>query len=182
MPLLSSFNVRLALAAVLLAGLFAAHLADYDQLVEAPAQNRGEPASITVATVDEAIDQYIKGYAFEAYRNVFEQSNFAVNPPPPPPKPKPVKLVEPPPPPPPPPKPKPFTANLEVTGIAITPERKLVMVWDKTRKETQVLRESEKLYRWKVVSINSERVVLQHDLGGRYEFAVNEDTLTDTGN
>jgi hypothetical protein len=131
MPLLSSFNLRLALAAVLLAGLFAVHLADYDQLVEPQAQGRDKPQPITVATVDEAVDQYIKGYAIDTYRNVFEQSNFAVNPPPPPPKPKPVKVVEPPP----------------------------------------------QIQRWRVVSIDRQRVVLRHPLGGRYEFIVNEDTL-----
>ena len=187
MPPLSSFSIRLGLAALLLLGLAAAHVADYSRLAEPPAERRSEPPPITIATVDEAIDQYIKGYAFAAYRNVFEQSNFAVNPPPPPPKPKPVKIIEPeppPPPPPPPPKPQPpvFTANLEVTGIAITPERKLVMVWDKNRQETHVLGERERIQRWRVVSIDKQRVVLQHPLGGRYEFIVNEDTLIDFNN
>jgi outer membrane biosynthesis protein TonB len=128
MPPLLSYSIRLGLAALLLLGLAAAHVADYARLIEPPAKKSAEPTRITRATVDEAIDQYIKGYTFDAYRNVFERSNFEVNPPPPPPKPKPVKIVKPeppPPPPPPPPKPKPFTANLEVTGIAITPERKL---------------------------------------------------------
>jgi hypothetical protein len=72
-----------------------------------------------------------------------------------------------------------FTANLEVTGIAITPERKLVMVWDKNRKETHVLAERERIQRWRVVSIDKQRVVLRHPLGGRYEFIVNEETLVD---
>ena len=186
MPPLSSYSIRLGLAILLLLGLAAAHITDYGNLVEAPAQPRKEPAGITHASIDEAIDQYIKGYAFAAYRNVFEQSNFAVNPPPPPPKPKPVKIVEPEPPPPPPPPPKPqppvFTSNLEVTGIAITPERKLVMVWDKNRQETHVLGERERIQRWRVVSIDKQRVVLQHPLGGRYEFIVNEDTLIDFNN
>ena len=136
---------------------------------------------------------------------MFERSNFAVNPPPPPkpepvkivrpepppppppppPKPKPVKIVRPeppPPPPPPPPKPQPFTANLEVTGIAITPERKLVMVWDKNDEVTHVLAENERIRRWRVVSIDSQRVILRHPRGGRYEFIVNEDTLVDIEN
>jgi outer membrane biosynthesis protein TonB len=182
MPPLLSYSIRLGLAALLLLGLAAAHVADYARLIEPPAKKSAEPTRITRATVDEAIDQYIKGYTFDAYRNVFERSNFEVNPPPPPPKPKPVKIVKPeppPPPPPPPPKPKPFTANLEVTGIAITPERKLVMVWDKNRKETHVLAERERIQRWRVVSIDKQRVVLRHPLGGRYEFIVNEETLVD---
>ena len=90
MPPLSSYSIRLALAVLLLLGLAAAQVADYGRLLEPPAQRRSEPPRITVATVDEAIDQYVRGYAFDAYRNVFERSNFAVNPPPPPPKPKPV--------------------------------------------------------------------------------------------
>ena len=49
-----------------------------------PAEKLGEGV---FATVDDAVDQYVKGYVFDAYRNVFERSNFAVNPPPPPPKP-----------------------------------------------------------------------------------------------
>jgi hypothetical protein len=172
MPPLSSYSIRLGLALLLLLGLAAAQVVDYGKLVETRARSHNEPARITVATVDEAIDQYIKGYGYDAYRNVFEQSNFAVNPPPP--KPEPVKVVEPPPPPPPPPppKPKPFTANLEVTGIAITPERKLVMVWDKNREVTHVLGESERVQRWRVVSIDSQRVILHHP----------EDTLIDIEN
>ena len=184
MPPLSSYNLRLGLAALLLLGLAAAHVADYGKLAGVPAQRRSEPVRVTDATVDEAIDQYVKGYAYDAYRNVFENSNFSVNPPPP--KPEPVKVIEPPPPPPPPPPPKPkppvFTANLEVTGIAITPERKLVMVWDKNRKETHVLAERETIRRWRVVSIDKQRVVLRHPLGGRYEFIVNEETLVDFNN
>ena len=185
MPLLSSYSIRLGLAVLLLLGLAAAHVADYGKLVEVPAKQTREPSQITRATVDAAIDQYVRGYVFDAYRNVFERSNFAVNPPPPPPKPKPVKIVRPeppPPPPPPPPKPQPFTANLEVTGIAITPERKLVMVWDKNDAVTHVLGENERIRRWRVISIDSQRVILRHPRGGRYEFIVNEDTLVDIEN
>ena len=69
--------------------------------------------------------------------------------------------------------------NLEVTGIAITPERKLVMVWDKNDEVTHVLGENERIQRWRVVSIDSQRVILRHPRGGRYEFIVNEDTLID---
>ncbi|MDH3450658.1 MAG: hypothetical protein OEO18_21160, partial [Gammaproteobacteria bacterium] len=72
--------------------------------------------------------------------------------------------------------------NLEVTGIAITPERKLVMVWDKNKEETHVLAEHERIQRWRVVSIDRQRVILRHPLGGRYEFIVNEDALTDVEN
>ena len=181
MPPLSSYSIKLSLAAVLLAALAATHFADYGTLAALPAADRRDPARITIATVDEAIDQYVKGYRFNTYRNVFELSNFAVNPMPEP-KPEPVKVVEPPPPPPPKPKPKPFTANLEVTGIAITPERKLIMVWDKNKKETHVLGEREKIQRWRIVSIDRQRVVLRHPLGGRYEFIVNEDTLVENNN
>ena len=181
MPPLSSYSIKLGLAAVLLAALAVTHFADYGTLAGVPAAGRRDPARITAATIDEAIDQYVKGYRFVTYRNVFELSIFAVNPPPEP-KPEPVKVVEPPPPPPSKPKPKPFTANLEVTGIAITPERKLIMVWDKNKKETHVLGEREKIQRWRIVSIDRQRVVLRHPLGGRYEFIVNEDTLVENNN
>ena len=169
MRLLSSYSIRLGLVVLLLLSLAAAHVADYGNLVEPPTQQRKE---LTRTTADQAIEQYIKGYAFETYRNVFENSNFAVNPPP-----KPVKIVEPEPPPPPSP-PKPFTANLEVTGIAITPERKLVMIWDKQRNEAQILLEKEELYQWKVVSIEKHMVILEHESGELYEFLVNNEALT----
>ena len=80
--------------------------------------------------------------------------------------------------PPPPSKIKPFTANLEVTGIAITPERKLVMIWDKQRNEAQILLEKEELYQWKVVSIEKHMVILEHESGELYEFLINSETLT----
>ncbi|MDH3762265.1 MAG: hypothetical protein OEU50_14885 [Gammaproteobacteria bacterium] len=183
MPGLSSFSVRLGLVATLLAALAAVQVADYGSLVEKHSKSAKEPAQVTVAMVEQIIDQYAKGYDFNVYRNVIDNSNFAVNPVK---KEEPVKVVMPEPKPEPPPpqksKPKPFTANLEVTGIAITPERKLVMVWDKVKKQTHVLRESEKLYKWRVVAIDSQRVVLRHPLGGRYEFIVNEDTLVDSQN
>lgn len=182
MPPLSSYSIRLGLAVLLLIGLAAAQFTDYGSLVESQAKRPREPVQITRNTVDDAVDQYVKGYVFDAYRNVFEQSNFEVNPPPPPPPPPPKPVIVVKPPPPPPPKPKPFTANLEVTGIAITPERKLVMVWDKNREVTHVLTESESVGRWRVVSINSQRVILRHPLGGRYTFIVNEDTLIDIEN
>ena len=169
MRLLSSYSIRLGLVVLLLLGLAAAHVADYGNLVEPPTQQRKE---LTRTTADQSIEQYIKGYAFETYRNVFENSNFAVNPPP---KTKPVKIVEPEPPPP----PKPFTANLEVTGIAITPERKLVMIWDKQRNEAQILLEKEELYQCTVVSIEEHMVILEHESGELYEFLINNETLTD---
>ena len=178
MPRLSPYSARVLSIAPLLAALAAVHFADYGALLEIPFVARQAPAKITDATVDEVVGQSLLRYQYARYSNVIDDSIFAVNLVL---KKEPVKIVEPEPvavePPPPVPMIKPFTANLEVTGIAITPERKLVMVWDKVKKETHVLGEREKLYRWKVVNINSERVILRHERGGRYEFIVNEDTL-----
>ena len=178
MPRPSPYSARLLLIATLLVALAAVHVADFGALVETPFAARKSPAEITPATVDQVVEQSIVQYQYARYSNVVDDSIFAVNlviKEEPPrivePEPEPVKQ------PPPAPKIKPFTANLEVTGIAITPERKLVMVWDKVKKETHVLGEREKLYRWKVVSIDSERVILRHERGGRYEFIVNKDTL-----
>ena len=56
------------------------------------------------------------------------------------------------------------------------------MVWDKTREVTHVLGESERIQRWRVVSIDSQRVILRHPLGGRYEFIVNEETQVEFNN
>lgn len=178
MPRLSSYSVKMLLIAALIAALASVQLADYSALVDTSLAPRKASAAITTATVDEFVEQFTDRYQYTNYSNVVEDSIFAVNVVI---KKEPVKVVEPEPepvkPPPPAPKIKPFTANLEVTGIAITPQRKLVMVWDKEKKQTHVLREREKLYRWKVVSIDRERVILRHERGGRYEFIVNEDTL-----
>jgi len=190
MPRRLFFNGKIWLIALLITGLAAVHTADYETLLyktllEAQPERRSQTSRISVNSVDEVVNQYIKYYSYGKYRNVVDDSIFAFNvvikkepvkvakPAPPPPPPAPVVKKKPSP-----PKVKPFTAQLEVTGIAITPERKLVMIWDKRKKESYVLLENEKVYKWKVVSIDSERVIMRHERGGRYEFIVNEDTLT----
>lgn len=175
---------RAWIIALLLAALAVVQSMDYEALFAATPKARNEVSAVTPASVDEMVSQALQTYDIETYRNVVDDNLFAVNAV----KAEPVAVVKPEPkpepPPPPPPKPKPpvFTANLEVTGIAITPERKLVMVWDKSRKQTHVLTERETIHRWRVVSIDKQRVVLRHPLGGRYEFVVNEETLTNFNN
>ena len=176
------YNPRLWLAAILVAALAGVHVADYATLIVAPIAQRDQLRPVSTGTVNQVVEQYLKRYTFATYQNVIDDSVFDFNvvvkkqpvkielPPPPPPPPKPEKPAA--------PKIKPFTVRLEVTGIAITPERKLVMIWDKVNKESQVLRESEKIRKWKVVLIEKERVILRHDRGKRYEFKINEDTLT----
>jgi len=179
----SFYNLRLWLAAILIAALAGVHVADYTALIDVPLARRDQPTPVSTGTVNQMVEQYLKRYGFARYQNVIDNSVFDFNVVV---KKQPVKIELPPPPPPPPPKPekpaapkiKPFTVRLEVTGIAITPERKLVMIWDKVNKESQVLRESEKIRKWKVVLIEKERVILRHDRGKRYEFKINEDTLT----
>ena len=56
------------------------------------------------------------------------------------------------------------------------------MVWDKNAEVTHVLAENERIQRWRVVSIDSRRVILRHPRGGRYEFIVNDDTLVEFNN
>ncbi len=179
---LSFSSIRLWLALALLVALAAIHVADFGALVDLPRAQRDNPPAVTPATVDQSVEEALRGYALAKYRNVVDDSLFAVNAV----KAEPVAVVEPEPkpepPPPPPPKAPVFTANLEVTGIVITPERKLVMVWDKNRKETNVLAERETIRRWRVVSIDEQRVVLHHPLGGRYEFIVNEETSVNFNN
>ena len=172
--------------AVQLAALAAVYDADFGSLIETLLPQGQATTRLTTASVDEVVAQSLGQYDYARYRNVIDDSIFAVNIVI---KEEPVKIVKaepPPPPPPPPPEPekpaapklRPFTARLEVTGILITPERKLVMIWDKVKKESQILRESEKIRRWNVVLIDKERVIMKHDWGRRYEFIINEDTLS----
>lgn len=183
MPPRLFYNPRIWLIAALLAALAGIHHADFGSLVDVPLSKRKQSGEVSYASIDRLVEQVVQHYAFDTYRNTVSDSIFAVNAVKPP---DPVEVIEakPEPPPPPPPEPKlnPFAANLEVTGIAITPEHKLVMVWDKVEKETHLLREHETLYRWKVVSIDSQQVVLRHALGGRYVFIVNEDTAVEETN
>jgi len=177
----SFYNLRLWLAAVLVAALAGVHVADYAALIDVPQERRSETTPISTGTVNQVVQQYVKRYGFSKYQNVIDDSIFAFNAVI---KKEPVKIVLPPLLPPPEPeklpalKIRPFMARLEVTGIAITPVRKFVMIWDKVNKESQVLRESEKIRKWRVVLIEKDRVIMKHDLGKRYEFIINEDTLT----
>jgi len=177
MPRLSSYNLKFLLIAVLFAALAAVHVADFGSLVETPLPQRQVTTRLTTASVDEVVAQFIGQYDYARYRNVIDDNVFAVNIVI---KEKPVKTVkaEPVPAEKSPLKIKPFTANLEVTGIAITPERKLVMIWDKQRNEAQILLEKEELYQWKVVSIEKQMVILEHESGELYEFFINNETLT----
>ncbi len=182
MRLHSFYNPRLWLAVILVAALAGVHVTNYSDLIDVPQKRRTEPKPISTGTVNQVVEQYVKRYSFSGYQNVIDNSVFAFNvvikkepvkvelPPPPPPPPEPEKPAA--------PKLRPFTARLEVTGILITPERKLVMIWDKVKKESQILRESEKIRRWNVVLIDKERVIMKHDWGRRYEFIINEDTLS----
>lgn len=177
MPQLSSYNLKMLLIAVLFAALAAVHVADFGSLVETPLPQHQATTRLTTASMDEVVAQSIKQYDYAQYRNVIDDSIFAVNivikevpgkivnagP-----LEKSPSLL----------KTKPFTANLEVTGIAITPERKLVMIWDKQRNEAQILLEKEELYQWKVVSIEKHIVILEHESGELYEFLINDETLT----
>lgn len=179
MPRLIFYNAKIWLATGLVAGLVAVHSTDYGSMLDAQIAARIPPTPISAATVDEAVAQRLMRYDFARYQNVVDDSIFAVNAVL---KKEPVVIKKPAPVPVkkslPPPKVKPFTTQLEVTGIALTPERKLVMIWDKNKQQYHVLQEREKLLKWKVVKIDEDRVILKHERGKRYEFVVNKDTLT----
>ena len=134
----------------------------YDPLFDAPARRHEQSVPNNIGM----IDQYLKRYNFAKYQHVIADNIFSekiVIEQQPVPQ---IKLTI-----------KPFTVQLEVKGIAITPQRKMVMLWDKRKKETQVLLEKEEIYRWTVVSIEKQIVILEHESGKRYEFQVNEENL-----
>jgi len=158
-PLL--YNIKIGILTLLVAALAAEHYLNYDLLFAAPARRHEQSVSNNI----DMIDQYLKRYNFAKYQHVIDDNIFSekiVVEQQPAPQ---VKLAI-----------RPFTVQLEVRGIAITPERKMVMLWDKRNKETQVLLEKEEIYRWKVVSIEKQMVILEHESGKRYEFQVNEET------
>lgn len=156
------YNVKIGILALLLAALAAEHYMSYDPLFDTPARRHEQSLPNNIGM----IDRHLKGYSFAKYQhviadNIFSEKIVVEQQPVPQ-----VKLAI-----------KPFTVQLEVRGIAITPQRKMVMLWDKQNKETQVLLEKEKIYRWTVVSIEKQMVILEHESGKRYEFQVNEETL-----
>ena len=163
------YNLKIGILTLLLAALAAEHYMSYDPLFDAPARRHEQSAPNNIVM----IDQHLKRYNFAKYQHVIADNIFSekivVKQQPvlveqqPVPQ---IKLTI-----------KPFTVQLEVKGIAITPQRKMVMLWDKRKKETQVLLEKDQIYRWTVVSIEKQIVILEHESGKRYEFQVNEENL-----
>jgi len=156
------YNLKIGILTLLLAALAVEHYMSYDPLFDAPARRHQQSLPNNIGM----IDQHLKRYNFAKYQHVITDNIFSekivveqqpvLQ----------VKLVI-----------KPFTVQFEVRGIAITPQRKMVMLWDKKKKETQVLLEKEEIYRWTVVSIEKQMVILEHESGKRYEFQVNEENL-----
>ena len=167
---LSPYKLKLLLALMLLCILAVEQGFDYRARFEV-SPKRTPPAPVAVASIDETLGQY----DFERYRNVIDDNIFAVNviieEKPPEPK---VQATK--------PKAKPFEQQLAITGIAITPERRIVMLWDKVRNESQVLLLGESLYQWEVVKVERKKVVLQSDSGERYEYELKEDAPLDAVN
>jgi hypothetical protein len=156
------YNVKIGILTLLVTALAAEHYLSYDSLFDVPAGRREQSVPNNIAM----IDQHLKRYSYAKYQHVIADNIFSekiVVEPQPVPQ---VKLAI-----------KPFTVQLEVRGIAITPERKMVVIWDKQKKASQVLLEKEEIYRWKVVSIEKQMVIMEHESGRRYEFQVNEETL-----
>ena len=167
MPQHLFYNLKIGFLAILFAALAAEHFIDYEPLFDVSVKNREQPELKSMGI----IDQHIMQYDYATYAHVIDDNIFSDN----------VIVeqlpleeptLE---------KPKlnfvPFTIQLEVRGIAITPQRKMIMVWDKQKNQSQILLESEKLYKWKVVSIEKHMVVLEHESGELYEFLVNDETL-----
>jgi len=163
MPQHLFYNLRTGFLAILFAVLIAEHFIDYEPLFEVSVKSRKQPELKSMGV----IDQYIKQYDYAIYAHVIDDNIFSGN----------VIVeqipLE---------KPTlnfiPFTIQLEVRGIAITPQRKMIMIWDKQKNQSQILLENEKLYEWRVASIEKHRVTLEHESGELYEFLVNEETLT----
>ena len=163
MPQHLLYNAKIGLMAILVVGLAAEHFVNYEPLFKVSVASPQQPVLKSMGI----IDQYIKQYNYTKYQHVVDDNIFSEK----------VVVMQ---------KPvekatinvKPFTVQLEIKGIAITPERKLVMIWDKQRKETQILLEDEELYQWKVVSIEKHIVILEHESGELYEFLINDETLT----
>jgi hypothetical protein len=156
------YNVKIGILTLLLAALAAEHYMNYDPLFDTPARRHEQSVPNNIGM----IDQHLKRYNYAKYQhviadNIFSEKIVVEQQPAPQ-----VKLAI-----------RPFTVQLEVRGIVITPESKMVMLWDKQKKESQVLLEKEEIYRWKVVSIEKQMVILEHESGKRYEFQVNEETL-----
>lgn len=162
----SFYSMKILIIALLLAGLVSEHMIDFAALFDIPTTKK-EPQPVPKAIG--LIDQHLKLYDFSKYRNVIDDNIFAVNVIISPPVEKPVIPII-----------IPFTMQLDITGIAITPERKMVMVWDKNRKESQVLLQGESLYEWQVISIDKKKVVLENLSGDRYEFELNDDSTSNS--
>lgn len=175
MPRHLFYNMKIGLLIILFSALAAEHYMDYEFLFDVSVGNREQPVLKSMGS----IDQYIKQYNYAKYAHVIDDNIFSEN----------VevdlktvevdqKTVEKKPPDIVPTDFKPFSIQLEIRGIAITPQRKMVMIWDKQKNQSEILLEKEKLYKWKVVSIEKDLVILEYESGELYEFIVNDETLT----
>lgn len=168
MPRHLFYNMKIGLLIILFSALTAEHYIDYESLFDVSVQNREQPVLKSMGK----IDQYIKQYNYAKYAHVIDDNIFSKN------VEVELKTVEKKPPDIVPTDFKPFSIQLEIRGIAITPQRKMVMIWDKQKNQSEILLEKEKLYRWKVVSIEKDLVILEYESGELYEFIVNDETLT----
>jgi len=163
MPQHLFYSAKIGLLALLFATLIAEHFMDYSSLFDVSVESRKQPELKSTGI----IGQYIKQYDYAKYQHVIDNNIFSQNVIA---KQKPVEIVT--------PIIKPFTIQLEIKGIAMMPGRKMVMVWDRQRNESQLLLEKEEWYEWKVVSIKKHMVTLEHETGGMYDFFINEEALT----
>lgn len=158
--------MKISLILLLITALVAVYLTDYDEFFNIRANNRQQPEPKSMGIVD----AYLQKYSFARYKNIIDDNiffkDFVVAPV----QPEVIKT-----------QPKPViqvTMPLEIRGIVVTPVNRMVMVWDKRKNESHVLREQEELNNWVVLSISKQKVTLRHESGEQREFILNEEAVT----
>lgn len=163
MPLHSSYKIKIALIAVLSLLLALEITVNFDSMFHTEVSKPSNTSANTMAQ----FDQFDKTIAYTEFANVIDDNIFVVD--------EIIQVTEV-------KKPvtqsRPFTMQLEITGIVITPERKLVMVWDKQKQQAHVLQQDETLDQWTVDSIDKNRVSLTSETNGSFEFILNKEDFT----
>ena len=73
-----------------------------------------------------------------------------------------------------------YKMQLEITGIVITPDSKMAVIWDNQHQQSHILFEKDHLNEWQVTSIDSAKVTLGNTSGDSYDFLLNEEAETNS--
>lgn len=156
-------NIRVVLLLVLTTAISFVHLTDYGVLfnvVPSTIDDQALPKSMGV------IDHYLQQYSYSKYKNIVDDNIFtgATNPG----EARAMTVVT---------HIDHDAMQLEIRGLAETPEGNLVLVWDKEARTSHVLMQNDSINHWQILTVDTQKVVLMNEAGELHEVILNEELL-----